>query len=112
MKRIQIIIFSIITSFVGVCQQKVTVEQIFMGAFRPKLMDELQSLKNTNQYTVLNNGGTVVDSKFGYSNYDYDHIISLYNLKAMPDETLLNEYRDYKKFIDEISPHIPINLKL
>jgi hypothetical protein len=63
-------------------------------------------------YTVLNNGGTVVDPKFGYSNYDYDHIISLYNLKAMPDETLLNEYRDYKKFIDEISPHIPINLKL
>ncbi len=58
MKRIQIIIFSIITSFVGVCQQKVTVEQIFMGAFRPKLMDELQSLKNTNQYTVLNNGSS------------------------------------------------------
>lgn len=35
-------------------QQKITVENIFSGTFRAKGMDELQSLKNTNQYTVLN----------------------------------------------------------
>lgn len=35
-------------------QQKITVEEIYAGAFRPKGMDELQSMKNTNQYTVLN----------------------------------------------------------
>lgn len=35
-------------------QQKITVDEIFNGAFRPKTMDKLQSLKNTNQYTVLN----------------------------------------------------------
>ncbi len=35
-------------------QQKITVEQIYSGAFRAKSMDELQSMKNTNQYTVLN----------------------------------------------------------
>jgi dipeptidyl-peptidase-4 len=35
-------------------QQKITVEEIFNGAFRAKTMDKLQSLKNTNQYTVLN----------------------------------------------------------
>ncbi len=35
-------------------QQKITVEDIYSGAFRTKGMDELQSLKNTNQYTVLN----------------------------------------------------------
>jgi dipeptidyl-peptidase 4 len=35
-------------------QQKITVDDIFTGAFRAKGMDELQSLKNTNQYTVLN----------------------------------------------------------
>ncbi len=63
-------------------------------------------------YSIANNGGTVVDPKFGYSNYDYDHIISLHDLKATPDETLLQNNNDYKKFIDEISPHIPINLKL
>lgn len=35
-------------------QQKITVDEIFSGAFRAKGMDELQSMKNTNQYTVLN----------------------------------------------------------
>jgi len=35
-------------------QQKITVENVFSGTFRAKGMDELQSLKNTNQYTVLN----------------------------------------------------------
>lgn len=35
-------------------QQKITVENIYSGAFRAKGMDELQSLKNTDQYTVLN----------------------------------------------------------
>ena len=35
-------------------QQKITVEEIYSGAFRARGMDELQSMKNTNQYTVLN----------------------------------------------------------
>jgi dipeptidyl-peptidase-4 len=35
-------------------QQKITVEQIYNGTFRAQGMDELQSLKNSNQYTVLN----------------------------------------------------------
>ncbi|RUT71138.1 S9 family peptidase [Flavobacterium cupreum] len=35
-------------------QQKITVENIYSGTFRAKGMDELQSLKNTDQYTVLN----------------------------------------------------------
>ncbi|HSN49082.1 MAG TPA: DPP IV N-terminal domain-containing protein, partial [Flavobacterium sp.] len=35
-------------------QQKITVEAIFNGEFRAKGMDALQSLQNTNQYTVLN----------------------------------------------------------
>lgn len=43
--------------FVGVtlsAQQKLSVEEIYTGVFRAKGMDELQALKNTNQYTVLN----------------------------------------------------------
>jgi dipeptidyl-peptidase 4 len=40
--------------FSAVAQQKITVEEIYTGAFRTKGMDELQSMKNTNQYTVLN----------------------------------------------------------
>ncbi len=35
-------------------QQKITVEEIYNGAFRTKGMDRLQSMKNNNQYTVLN----------------------------------------------------------
>ncbi|KAF2507834.1 S9 family peptidase [Flavobacterium zhairuonense] len=35
-------------------QQKITVENIFGGTFKAKGMDQMQSLKNTNQYTVLN----------------------------------------------------------
>lgn len=42
-------------------QQKLTLEEIWGGAFRAKGMDELHAMKNTNQYTVLNanwNAGT------------------------------------------------------
>ncbi len=35
-------------------QQKITVEGIYTGQFQPKEMVKLQSMKNTNQYTVLN----------------------------------------------------------
>ncbi|WP_158728472.1 S9 family peptidase [Flavobacterium sp. I-STPA6A] len=35
-------------------QQKITIDEMYNGTFRTKGMDELQSLKNTNQYTVLN----------------------------------------------------------
>lgn len=35
-------------------QQKITIDEIYNGTFRVQEMDELQSLKNTNQYTVLN----------------------------------------------------------
>lgn len=41
-------------SFSVFAQQKISVEEIYMGAFRTKGMDELQSMKNSNQYTVLN----------------------------------------------------------
>jgi len=49
----------IITLFLFICfsalaQQKISVEEIYSGAFRAKGMDELQAMKNTNQYTVLN----------------------------------------------------------
>lgn len=51
-KRIITVFLFLCLSVVG--QQKITIEQIYNGTFRTKGMDELQSLKNTNQYTVLN----------------------------------------------------------
>lgn len=50
--KITVVLLFIVASVFG--QQKITVENIYSGAFRAKGMDELQSLKNTNQYTVLN----------------------------------------------------------
>ena len=44
----------LLTCFSVVAQQKITIEEIYTGAFRAKGMDALQSMKNTNQYTVLN----------------------------------------------------------
>ena len=35
-------------------QQKITLQEIWSGAFRTKGMDDLQAMQNTNQYTVLN----------------------------------------------------------
>ncbi|AWH84950.1 S9 family peptidase [Flavobacterium album] len=35
-------------------QQKITLQEIWSGAFRTEVMDDLQAMKNTNQYTVLN----------------------------------------------------------
>lgn len=41
-------------SLTVLAQQKISVEAIYNGTFRERQMDELQSLKNTNQYTILN----------------------------------------------------------
>ncbi len=41
-------------SFTVFGQQKITIDEIFNSAFRAKGMENLQSMKNSNQYTVLN----------------------------------------------------------
>lgn len=52
--KVQLLVLLLITSFTAVAQQKLTLEEIWGGAFRTKGMDELNAMKNTNQYTVLN----------------------------------------------------------
>ncbi len=54
MKLFSTFIFLVLFTFAAPAQQKITVEQIYSGAFRAKEMDDLQAMKNTNQYTVLN----------------------------------------------------------
>lgn len=44
----------LLISISATAQQKITLEEIWSGAFRTQGMDELKTLKNTNQYTVLN----------------------------------------------------------
>ena len=55
------ILFFLLAAMPALAQQKITLEEIWGGAFRTKGMDELSALSNTNQYTVLNtdwNSGT------------------------------------------------------
>lgn len=54
MKSRQAIVLFLLSCFSVVAQQKLSVEEIYSGAFRPQVMDELFAMKNTNQYTVLN----------------------------------------------------------
>jgi dipeptidyl-peptidase 4 len=54
MKLFKLFALLFLVSFSVFAQQKITVEEIYSGAFRAKEMVELKSLKNTNQYTVLN----------------------------------------------------------
>ena len=48
------ILLFLLAAMPAVAQQKITLQEIWSGAFRAKGMDDLQSMANTNQYTVLN----------------------------------------------------------
>lgn len=55
------VLFFLLAAVPALAQQKITLEEIWGGAFRAKGMDELSAMTNTNQYTVLNtnwNAGT------------------------------------------------------
>lgn len=55
MNNIQKVLFLFLLATLPVtAQQKITLEQIWGGAFRTNHMDELNAMKNSNQYTVLN----------------------------------------------------------
>ena len=55
MKKYVITLLLILASSLSVtAQQKITLEEIWGGAFRTKGMNALTAMKNTNQYTVLN----------------------------------------------------------
>ncbi|MEK8179393.1 S9 family peptidase [Flavobacterium buctense] len=54
MKLKQAVVVFLLSCFSLSAQQKISVEEIYTGAFRAQGMDELIAMKNTNQYTVLN----------------------------------------------------------
>ncbi len=55
MKKYSLLVLLLIVNSLSVlAQQKITLEEIWGGAFRTKGMDALNAMKNTNQYTVLN----------------------------------------------------------
>lgn len=67
-------------------QQKITVDEIYNGAFRTKGMDELQSMKLTNQYSVLN---------FDRSSKSMQ--IDLYDFASLKKVAVLIDTKDHKE---------------
>jgi dipeptidyl-peptidase-4 len=56
-----------------VAQQKITLEELWSGGYRTKQMDDLQAMKNSNQYTVLNanwNAGTAQVDLYDFATLD------------------------------------------
>ncbi|HEY0047515.1 MAG TPA: S9 family peptidase [Flavobacterium sp.] len=80
-------------SFSALAQQQVTVEQIYSGAFRVRQMDELQAMKNSNQYTVLNSVQGTDDSTIDL--YDFatlKKISTLLDTRNHPELPAIDSY--------------------
>lgn len=75
-------------------QEKLTVETIYSGALRAQGMDELQSLKNTNQYTVLN-----FDRKARTMQID------LYDFATLKKVSTLIDTKDHKDLAEGIDSY-------
>ncbi|MBP4139125.1 S9 family peptidase [Flavobacterium geliluteum] len=90
--KITVILLFLVATVFG--QQKITVEKIYSGAFRAKGMDELQSLKNTNQYTVLN-----VDQASRSMQID------LYDFATLKKVTNLVDSKNYKELENGIDSY-------
>ena len=84
----------ILTSFSVIAQQKISVEEIYTGAFRTKGMDALQSMKNTNQYTVLNSDRTSRIQQ-----------IDLYDFATLKKVSTLIDTKSYKDLSEGIDSY-------
>lgn len=86
MKFIYKVVFLVLfASFSVVGQQKISIEAIYSGTFRAKGMDDLQALKNTNQYTVLNHDRSSNTSQ-----------IDLYDFATLKKVATLIDSKDFK----------------
>src|SRR5690606_3505784 len=75
-------------------QDKITLEQIWGGAFRTEQMQELQSMNNSNEYTILN-----------YDRSSRVFSIDLYDFATLEKKSTLFSTRDFSelKSIDSYS---------
>ncbi|ESU26783.1 Xaa-Pro dipeptidyl-peptidase [Flavobacterium saliperosum S13] len=93
----------VLTSFSAVAQQKITLEEIWGGAFRTKGMTALEAMKNTNQYTVLNFDRATKSSQIDL--YDFatlDKVATLLDSKNFKELKGIDSYtfsKDEKKIL-------------
>ncbi|MBP9793855.1 MAG: S9 family peptidase [Flavobacterium sp.] len=97
--RILSLVCLLVVSLSTFGQQKLTLEEIWGGAFRAKGMDALSALKNTNQYTVLNsdrkNNSAQIDL------YDFATLNKVATLVDSKDSKLLEGIDSYTFSNDE-----------
>jgi dipeptidyl-peptidase 4 len=86
----------LLTCFSVIAQQKITIEEIYTGAFRAKGMDELQSMKNTNQYTVLNSDRATKSQQIDL--YDFATLTKVATLLDTKNHPLLSSGIDSYTF--------------
>lgn len=89
LKSLAAILF--LVCFSTFAQQKISVEEIYTGTFRAKGMDELQALKNTNQYTVLNTDRNSRSQQ-----------IDLYDYATLKKISTLIDTKNFKELADGI----------
>lgn len=90
---IKILVLFIFSSWSVVAQQAITLEEIWSGAFRTKGMDELNAMKNTNQYTVLNFNRSSRTTQIDL--YDYatlNKVATLIDTKNHPELKSIDSY--------------------
>ncbi|RAR74109.1 S9 family peptidase [Flavobacterium aciduliphilum] len=99
MKSIKLVVLFLLCGFSLVAQQKLSVEEIYAGAFRAKGMDELQTMKNTNQYTVLNSDRATRTQQIDL--YDYATLKKVATLVDTKNATLLSDGIDSYTFSND-----------
>ena len=94
MKKISLaILLFVVSSLSVVGQQKITLEEIWGGAFRTKGMDALNAMKNTNQYTVLNFDRST--RSYQIDLYDFatlEKVSTLFDTKNHPEVKSIDSY--------------------
>ena len=95
MKSNQLIVAFLFLCFSVIAQEKISVESIYSGAFRAKGMDELQSLKNTNQYTVLN-----------FDRASRSMQIDLYDFATLKKVSTLIDSKNHKDLAEGIDSYV------
>lgn len=86
MKYKFVVLVMLLLSSVVVGQQKITVESIYRGMFRTQDMDELHSLKKSNQYSVLN-----------YNQASQTMQVDLYDFASLEKTATLINTKDFQE---------------
>ena len=95
MKSKQIVLLFLLSCFSLVAQQKLSIEEIYSGTFRPETMDELIAMKNTNQYTVLN-----------FDRLSRTFQIDLYDFATLKKVTTIIDTKNFQELADGIDSFV------